>query len=107
MAETALQKTRIIRLHYASDLDTLDLWIDDPEREALAEPYSDNVMIKLDEKGRPIGLEIISLHQLHPRDLDALPPQLRSALHRALERIGQPLQPGMDKHDTPMKRRSL
>ncbi|BES81107.1 DUF2283 domain-containing protein [Pyrodictium abyssi] len=87
MAEATFQETRIIRLHYAPDLDTLDLWIDDPEKEALAEPYGDNVVVKLDEEGRPIGLEIISLHKLHPRDLDALPPQLRSALYKALERI--------------------
>jgi len=41
---------RLIRLYYLPELDTLDLWLDDPEGEALSEPLNENVVVKLNEK---------------------------------------------------------
>ncbi|MBS7645659.1 MAG: hypothetical protein QXR65_06565 [Candidatus Bathyarchaeia archaeon] len=48
-----------IRLYHLSEMDTLDFWIDNPGKEA--EPLDDNIIVKLDCNGKPIGAEVASL----------------------------------------------
>jgi len=80
-----------VALYYLPELDTLDLWIDDSEKEREAVPIGDNVIVKLDEQGRPIGVEILSLEKLGIDDVKKLPEELRKALLDALKKLSQGL----------------
>ena len=46
-------------LYYNPDTDTLDIWIDDPSKEASGEPMTENLVSKLDSNDNIIGFEII------------------------------------------------
>lgn len=78
-----------IRLYYSSEMDTLDLWIDDPGEEVEADPLGDNIIVKLDGNGKPIGLEVISLEKLNSGELEKLPNELRVALRDTLRKLMQ------------------
>ena len=78
---------RLIRLYYLPELDTLDLWLDDPEGEALSEPLNDNVVVKLNKKNDVIGVEVISLSRLNEDDMESMPREMREALASALKKI--------------------
>jgi len=82
-----MAKTVKIVLYYLPELDTLDLWIDDPEKEREAVPIGDNVVVKLDDRGRPIGVEILSLEKLGTDDAEKLPEELRIALLDTLKKL--------------------
>lgn len=76
-----------IKLYYLPELDTLDLWLEDPSSEASSEPLSENLIIKLNSKGEVVGLEIISLSKLEKQDLENLPPKLKETLLASLKKI--------------------
>ena len=78
---------RLIRLYYLPELDTLDLWLDDPDSEALSEPLNDNVVIKLNNKNDTIGVEVVSLSRLNEDDIESMPTEIREALMSALKKI--------------------
>jgi len=78
---------RLIRLYYLPELDTLDLWLDDPDSEALSEPLNDNVVIKLNNKNDTIGVEVVSLSRLNEEDIESMPIEIREALTSALKKI--------------------
>jgi len=78
---------RLIRLYYLPELDTLDLWLDDPEGEALSEPLNENVVAKLNEKNDIIGVEVISLSRLTEEDIGSMPTEIRKVLISALKKI--------------------
>jgi uncharacterized protein YuzE len=78
---------RLIRLYYLPELDTLDLWLDDPDSEALSEPLNDNVIVKLNNKNDTIGIEVISLSRLNEEDIESMPIEIREALISALKKI--------------------
>ena len=78
---------RLIRLYYLPELDTLDLWLDDPEGEALSEPLNENVVVKLNEKNDIIGVEVISLSRLTEDDIGSMPTGIREVLVSALKKI--------------------
>jgi len=59
-----------IRFYYLPDIDTIDLWLDDPEKEELSEPLGENMILKYDGEGRIIGMEIISLEKLTSKDVE-------------------------------------
>jgi len=78
---------RLIRLYYLPELDTLDLWLDDPDSEALSEPLNDNVVIKLNNKNDTIGVEVVSLSRLNEDDIESMPTEIRETLVSALKKI--------------------
>ena len=55
-----MEKAVKVEVYHLPELDTLNLWLDDPEKEEIAEPLGDNIVLKLDKKGETIGVEIIS-----------------------------------------------
>lgn len=69
-----------VTLYYLPKLDTLDLWIDDPGKEREAVPIGDDMAVKLDDQGRPIGVEILPLEKLSTDDVKKLPEELHTAL---------------------------
>jgi len=76
-----------IRFYYLPDIDTVDLWLDNPEKEVLSEPLGENIILKYDEKGKIIGVEIISLEKLTSKDIEKLPKKIKEALKKTLEKI--------------------
>lgn len=78
---------RLIRLYYLSELDTLDLWLDDPNSEVLSEPLNDNLVVKLNKKDDTIGIEAISLSKLDKDDVESMPAGVREPLMSALKKI--------------------
>jgi uncharacterized protein YuzE len=82
-----LEELAKIKLYYLPELDTLDLWLEDPSSEASSEPLSENLIIKLNSKGEVVGLEIISLSKLEKQDLENLPPKLKETLLASLKKI--------------------
>lgn len=78
---------RLIRLYYLPELDTLDLWLGDPESEAVSEPLNDNVVVKLDKKNCVVGVEVISLSRLSQDDVESMPVEIREAFMLALKKI--------------------
>ena len=82
-----MEKVVKVKVYYLPELDTLDLWLDDPEKEEIAEPLGDNIVLKLDRKGEIIGVEIISLRNLIREDTAKLPKQVRSQVKETLKKI--------------------
>ena len=82
-----MEKTVKVKVYHLPELDTLNLWLDDPEKEEIAEPLGDNIVLKLDKKGEIIGVEIISLRNLIREDTAKLPKQVRSQVKEALKKI--------------------
>ncbi len=76
-----------IRFYYLPDIDTVDLWLDNPEKEVLSESSGENIVLKYDENGEIIGVEIISLEKLTSKDIEKLPKKIREALKKTLEKI--------------------
>lgn len=74
-------------MDYLPELDTLDLWLDDPDSEALSKPLNDNVIVKLNKKNDIIGVEVVSLSGLNEDDIESMPLEIREALMSALKRI--------------------
>ena len=82
-----MEKTVKVKVYHLPELDTLNLWLDDPEKEEIAEPLGDNIVLKLDKKGEIIGVEIISLRNLIREDTAKLPKQVRSQVKETLKKI--------------------
>jgi len=68
-------------------MDTLDLWLDDPKKEAVGEPIGDNLVLKLDVNSNVVGVEVLSLSKLDEEDLARLPKEVRETLISALRKI--------------------
>jgi len=49
---------RLILIHN-KDMETLDIWFDDPEKEAVCEEVGEGIILKKDENGRVIGIEVL------------------------------------------------
>ncbi|PNV77453.1 MAG: hypothetical protein C0200_06085, partial [Thermoproteota archaeon] len=66
---------------------TLDLWIDEPNLETEAIPLTENIVLKISEEGKAIGLEIISFSNLSNEDIEAIPQELRNALMEVMKKL--------------------
>ena len=78
---------RLIRLYYLPELDTLDLWLDDPNTEVLSEPLNENIVVKLNKKKDIVGIEVISLSRFNKEDVESMPADVRGLLLSALKKI--------------------
>jgi len=77
----------VTRLYYVAETGTLDLWVDEPGKEIIAEPLNDNIILKLDQEGNVVGLEIVDLKKLKPEDLEEVPKNISEVLKRVLRDI--------------------
>lgn len=46
-----------VKLYYHRELDTLDIWFDDPVEETSSEEAGDGTILKKNKEGRVIGIE--------------------------------------------------
>ncbi len=49
-----------VRILYTREGNTLDIWFDDPKKEAYCSETGDEVILRKDKTGRVIGLEILN-----------------------------------------------
>ncbi len=82
-----METERVRSLYYNPDADTLDVWMDDPTSEASSSPVTENVVAKLDQAGRTIGFEIISLRRLSRKDMRSLPEAAKTILRESSSRL--------------------
>ena len=50
-----------IRIYYDKEMDTLDIWFEDPPEEGFSREISDGVILKYDKSGKVVGVEILFL----------------------------------------------
>jgi uncharacterized protein YuzE len=83
--ETGLASMR--SLHYYPDVDTLDIWVEDPSSEVHSEPATENVVIKYNSHEEIIGFEIIELSKLDNEDVRKLPKEIVDLIKESANRL--------------------
>ena len=78
---------RLVRAYYVPGMDTLDIWLEDPDRESVSEEVADGVIAKLDKQGKIIGVEIISASKTSREQLTNLPENIRSILMDSMKKL--------------------
>jgi uncharacterized protein YuzE len=78
---------KLVRTYYVPEMDTLDIWLDDPDREAESEEVGDGVVAKLDGDGKIIGVEIISASKTSVEQLADLPEDIRNILNDSMKKL--------------------
>jgi uncharacterized protein YuzE len=68
-----------IRIYYDSKGNTLNVWFDDPKKEATCEETGEEVILMKDKKGRVIGFEKLNYHLPIKEPLRALPVEVSLA----------------------------
>lgn len=71
---------RLVRAYYVPQMDTLDIWLDEPDKESESEEVGDGVIAKLDKSGKIIGVEIISASKTNREQFANLPKDIRNIL---------------------------
>lgn len=78
---------KLVRTYYVPEMDTLDIWLDDPDREAESEEVGDGVVAKLDDSGKIIGAEIISASKTGGDQLANLPEDIQNILNDSMKNL--------------------
>jgi len=76
-----------IRVYYLPEIDTLDIWVDDPSLEVESTAISDNVILRYSGGKRVIGVEVLSLKKLCREELELVPPKIREVIVGVLSRF--------------------
>ncbi len=82
-----MEKALKIRVYYLPEIDTLDIWVDDPSLEVEGTAISDNVVLKYSGDKRVIGVEILSLRKLCREELELLPREIKEVIVGVLSRF--------------------
>ncbi len=51
----------MVKVYYDKEMDTLDIWFDDPPEEGFSREIGDGIILKYDVSGRIVGVEILFL----------------------------------------------
>ena len=62
-----------IKIYYDSKGRTLNVWFDDPQKEALTEEVGDGTVVSKDKSGKVIGFEKLYVDLPKSNDLKSLP----------------------------------
>ena len=65
-----------IRIYYDPKGNSLNVWFDDPKKEAICEETGEEVILIKDKKGKVIGFEKLNFHFPATRPLKSLPVEL-------------------------------
>jgi uncharacterized protein YuzE len=71
-----MEKTKIIFNKHGN---TLDIWFDDPKKEAISEETEEEIILKKDKKGKIVGIEKLNfIHdgKAHYKELTQIPVEL-------------------------------
>jgi len=72
-----------VRVYYDKEMDTIDVWFDDPPDEGFSREISDGIIVKYNSKGVVVGIEILFLSK-QKAVLDVVPEEIREDLERAV-----------------------
>lgn len=50
-----------IRIYYDKEVDTLDIWFDEPPEEGFSREINNGIIVKYDSKERIVGIEVLFL----------------------------------------------
>ena len=50
-----------IRIYYDKEVDTLDIWFDEPPEEGFSREINNGIILKYDSKERVVGIEVLFL----------------------------------------------
>jgi len=73
---------RKIRIYYEKEMDTLDVWFEDPPEEGFSREISDGVILKYDKEGRVVGVEILFISKQKK-----LPPDISKMIRISINEI--------------------
>ena len=62
-----------IRIYYDPKGNSLNVWFDDPKKEAICEETGEEVILIKDKKGKVIGFEKLNFHLPATKPLKSLP----------------------------------
>ena len=51
----------MVKVYYDKEMDTLDIWFDDPPEEGFSREMGDGIILKYDVSGKIVGVEILFL----------------------------------------------
>ncbi len=72
-----------VKVYYDKEMDTIDIWFDEPPEEGYSREVSDGIILKYDLKGEIAGLEILFLSK-QKNVLDLIPKDVRDDFRRAI-----------------------
>jgi uncharacterized protein YuzE len=72
-----------IKVFYDSEMDTLDIWFEEPPEEGFSRELDDGIIVKYDRDERVVGLEILFLSKQKLLG-KTIPAELRGELGRTL-----------------------
>jgi uncharacterized protein YuzE len=70
-----------VKVYYDAEMDTLDIWFDDPPEEGFSREINEGVIVKYDLKGRMVGIEILFLSRQKPV-VDVMPDEVKKAFRK-------------------------
>ncbi len=82
-----MEKALKIKVYYLPEIDTLDIWVDEPVLEVESTAITDNIILKYSRDRRVIGVEILSLNKLCRKELDQIPIEIRDVIVDILKRF--------------------
>lgn len=72
-----MKKTRV---YYDKEMDTLDIWFDEPPQQGFSREIQDGVILKYDENGNVAGVEILFLSKQ-----EKLPEEIKIKVKESIE----------------------
>ena len=66
-----------VKVYYDREMDTLDMWFDEPPKEGYSREIEDGVIIKYDSEARVVGIEILFLSK-QKMVVNAIPKEVKT-----------------------------
>ena len=70
----------MVKVYYDKEMDTLDIWFEDPPEEGFSREIEDGIILKYDLSGRIVGVEILFLSKQRK-----LPDEIRDRVGKIVE----------------------
>ena len=74
---------RRVKVYYDREMDTLDMWFDEPPKEGYSREIEDGVIIKYDSEARVVGIEILFLSKQKAM-VKVIPDEIRAEFERVV-----------------------
>jgi len=72
-----------IRIYYDKEVDTLDIWFDEPPEEGFSREINNGIIVKYDSKGRIVGIEVLFLSKQKALN-EAIPNEVKAEFKTAI-----------------------
>jgi len=72
-----------IRIYYDKEVDTLDIWFDEPPEEGFSREINDGIIAKYDSKERIVGIEVLFVSKQKAIN-DVIPNEVKTEFKTAI-----------------------